>query len=139
MKAMKAIAYALLILVVLAGCGQRDSATARPAAPDPSVRKVTSRPEMKEFSWGQGRIVVGMSKADVVGQIDLTWKRPQDDPFKGMNIPGMDRVKEADLAQDTWVLSFGPHTGHAPGGGHVRLEFAQGKLARIVLIPTVAG
>ncbi len=136
---MKAVAYVLLALAVLPGCGQRDSTSDKPRVPDSFVDSSTSRPELKEFSWGQGRIVLGMSKADVVKEIELTWKRPEEDPFEGIAMPGMDRVKDADLAQDTWVLSFGAHTGHAPGGGHVQLEFAQGNLSRIVIAPTVAG
>ncbi len=137
---MKAFAYVLLALTVLLGCGQRDSISEKPRVPDSSVdRLLTSRPELKEFSWGLGQIVLGMSKADVVKEIELTWKRPEKDPFEGISMPGIDRVKDANLEQDTWILSFGAHTGHAPGGGHVQLEFSQGKLSRILLIATMAG
>jgi hypothetical protein len=56
-----------------------------------------------------------------------------------MSIPGIDRIRKTEVERNEWLLSFGPHTGHAPGGGHIRLFFVNGKLKRIVVIPTVAG
>lgn len=79
-----------------------------------------------------------MTKPQVIGQIELSWQRPANDPFAGMNIPGIDRIKGAKAESNEWLLSFGPHTGHAPGGGHVRLFFAAGTLKRIEVIPTMA-
>ena len=108
----------------------------RDARTKPATRPAL--PKVKVFTWGRGRIVLGMTKPQVLQQIELSWQRPENDPFAGMDIPGIDRIKGAKVESKEWLLSFGPHTGHAPGGGHVRLFFVDGTLKRIKIIPTVA-
>ena len=106
-----------------------------------AMKKIGTSPATghKQFLWGKGKIEIGMTKPQVLKQIELSWQRPGDDPFAGMSIPGIDRIRKPKAEGNEWLLSFGPHTGHAPGGGHIRLFFVNGKLKRIEMIPTVAG
>jgi hypothetical protein len=129
----------LALAVAVAGCGGQGSAPhdSLPSEPDNAVPKEASHG--KQFIWGQATIVLGMTKEDVVRQIERSWKRPQEDPFAGMSVPGIERALNPATAGDTWVLSYGPHTGHAPGGGTLVLTFRNGKLVRIGGAPTVAG
>lgn len=135
---MRQICFLLVVSGGLAGCGagvqgeDRKWGLAETAPP--------SSPEVKRkvFTWGRGRIVLGMTKPQVLRQIELSWRRPEDEPFSGMHIPGIERIKGAKVESKKWLLSFGPHTGHAPGGGHVRLFFVAGRLERIEVIPTRA-
>ena len=133
--------YLLIVVSVgFAGCGvggQREdpaSGIGETKPPPPVSLEVKGG----VFTWGRGRIVLGMKKQQVIEQIELSWQRPENDPFAGMDIPGIDRIKGAKAESKEWLLSFGPHTGHAPGGGHVRLFFAAGRLKRIEIIPTMA-
>ena len=121
------------------GC-QRGSPTADEEPPrEPPALVSESLRESSEFVWGQGKIVLGMTKVQVVREIELSWKRPASDPFEGMDIPGIQKGVDPATAGEVWVLSFGPHTGHAPGGGTLSLTFRDGKLTKIVVQPTVAG
>ena len=85
----------LVVLAGLAGCvagGQREDRASgiRQTKPPPPVLL-----EVKGgvLTWGRGRIVLGMTKPQVIEQIELSWQRPENDPFEGMNIPGIDRIK----------------------------------------------
>ena len=137
MKIMRQTLCSLVIPIALAGCirgaNPKDQAL---RIPEKKIPRALA--PLKQFVWGEGKIIVGMSKPQVLEQIELSWKRPENDPFAGMDIPGIDRIKGAKAESKEWLLSFGPHTGHAPGGGHIRLFFVNNKLDRIEMIPTRA-
>ena len=80
-----------------------------------------------------------MTKEEVVEQIERSWKPPQNDAFAGMRAPGIERALKPATDGDTCVLSYGRHTGHAPGGGTPVLTFRNGKLVKTGGSPTVAG
>ena len=135
---MRQICFLLVVSAWLAGCSVPAQRGDRKSGPRETLPPPSLEVKGGVFTWGRGRIVLGMTKPQVLQQIELSWQRPVNDPFAGMNIPGIDRINSPKSESNEWLLSFGPHTGHAPGGGHVRLFFATGMLKRIEFIPTVA-
>jgi len=129
---------AILFLLAAVGCennvtGPTQDVQHAPLAPKPL-------PEVKEFVWGRGKIALGMTKAEVLDQIERTWERPADDPFQaqGMKVPGVPVPSEKIQKSDRWVLSYGVGSGAAPGGGGLTFVFERGRLIRIIVGPSFA-
>jgi hypothetical protein len=111
-----------------AGGGERQSPPPKPL------------PEVKEFTWGSGRISLGMTKAEVLDQIKRTWDTPAQDAFgaRGMVVRGVTVPSEEIQKSDRWELAYGQGSGAAPGGGGLTFVFESGRLIRIIVGPAFA-
>jgi hypothetical protein len=114
-----------LVVILVVGC---QNGTANKSAEGRSPRTSTSAPslpEVEEFLWGNARIALGMTKEQVLKQIQASGV-PQFGNQFGIRPPPGEMI-----LKDTWQLSFGNGSGAAPGGGMLQIRFSDGKVASI--------
>lgn len=131
---MKSPAVSILIALVFVGCATRQDYPAQ-VTDDASVPS-TSENKVKEFKWGSGVIMVGMTKSDVLEQLKQTWKRASDDAFarQGVTVPGVSEPSLSIQESGRWELRYGDGSGAAPGGGGLTLTFQDEKVIQIVVL-----
>ena len=130
-------ATSLLIAVAIiaqAGCAPSALPDARP---DPGQTSVRRGPppipmptggvweEVTQFEWGRAVIRVGMTKEEVLAQIEKSGLREWNGEF-GIRKP------PAEMAiGNVWELPCGTSSGAAPGYAAVRLTFREGKVTKV--------
>ncbi len=130
---MKHWCIAIPLVLLLGGCEAR---YVRPTiAREPPEVAAPGLPEVKQFEWGLGKIVIGMTKDEVLHQIKETWKRPNGDVFadQGVIVPGVSEPPPSSQEGDHWELRYGEGSGAAPGGGAITLVFEAERLIQIVV------
>jgi hypothetical protein len=132
--AMKYPAVAILIVLVFVGCATRQDSPAQ--VTEDALVTSASGADVKEFTWGAGAIMVGMTKSEVLEQIKQTWKRPSDDAFahQGITVPGVSEPSLSIQEGGRWELRYGDGSGAAPGGGGLTLVFQDEKVIQIVVL-----
>jgi len=130
------------VLAAFAGCRTR---VAEPEAPTPkplvSVTPRKYRGEMiQEQKFGQARIAVGMTKKEVLEQIELS--RKQYEPLFSWNSYEMfvQTPSAETVRTETWVLIC-PCRVRVGGGSGImlRLKFRDGKVVSIERLPWIMG
>jgi len=97
---------------------------------------------ISEQVLGRARIAVGMSREEVLEQIDLS--RRQYQPLRNENSAKLFVAQPSDdtVRSDEWLLTCPTRHSHVLGGGSgilLRLKFTDGKVVQIVRLPWLAG
>ena len=134
---MRSIVGVLAIMAFLAGCTE-DSPTRTPGPlKGPAISPARDKP-IREQAFGRARIAVGMSKEEVLEQIELSRRqyrplRDEDSTERYVGQPSDETVRS-----DEWLLACPTRNSHVLGGGSgiiLRLDFRDGKVARIERLP----
>ena len=136
-NSMRLISSLLIVTSIFVGCARQpatDESTSEPRtrAPQPKGQSVS------EQVFGKARISVGMTKDEVLRQIEIS--RDQYQPLEsdtGYELYVAQPSQET-VQTDNWLLSCPARTSHLVGGGSgimLRVEFRDGKVARLVRLP----
>jgi hypothetical protein len=96
---------------------------------------------ISEQAFGRARIAIGMSKEEVMGQIELS--RQQYQPLQDHRSTEryIAQPSDAVVRSSQWLLTCPNRNSHVLGGGSgiiLRLNFRDGKVVRIVRLPWLA-
>lgn len=103
--------YTLLVIVFLFsvfGCTHHKQQPNQSTSAN-SQRTSGSHPVLNEFTWGDAIIRLGMSKAEVLKNVEI-----------GFIMNGSEKIRidtPGESQSDSWALPYGHHGGTAPGCG----------------------
>ena len=134
---MRSILGVLAITAFLVGCTE-DSPTRTPSPPRVAPTSYMKGTSIGEQAFGKARIAVGMSKEEVLEQIELSGRQYQ--PLQDDVGPELVIARPSDevVRSNEWLLTCPTRNSHLLGGGSgiiLRLHFRDGKVVGIVRLP----
>ena len=138
---MRSIVGILVVTAFLAGCTDDSSTrTLNPLRVAPTLY-MKGKP-ISEQAFGRARIAVGMSKEEVLEQIELSRRQYQPLQDDGSTERYIAKPSDETVWSNEWLLTCPNRNSHVLGGGSgiiLRLNFRDGKVVGIVRLPWLAG